>query len=117
MPRLAPVMNTVLSADMAGDLAVDLLHISRCEMPGKGQVRLGSSRHAGRRGASGSQALDLPALGVPGIAQPVVQAVGPALPELDALGHQPVAAPERRGGGPRAPPNPPPPPPRPPPAR
>src|SRR5262245_60171204 len=46
--------------------------------------------------SSGSKALEAPAIFFPRVEEPVVQPVGPALPELDALGRHPVAAPVGR---------------------
>ena len=47
---------------------------------------------------SGREALDHPAVGRAAVAEPVVQAARAALPELDLLGHDPEAAPERGSG-------------------
>src|SRR5688500_1664803 len=65
----------------------------RCEIPALNPARARSwiaSRDLGRK------PLDLPALAVLRIAQPVVQAVGASLPELDPLRNHAVAAPMRR---------------------
>src|SRR5437764_10579311 len=64
-----------------------------------GQEREADSRSGREAGPwSGREALDDPAAILAAVPQPVVQAVGPALPELDDVGDQPVAAPEVRHG-------------------
>ena len=64
-----------------------------------GRARLAAPRGSRRRlGRSRGEPLDDPRLARAPEAQPVVQPVGPALPELDGLGDQPQAAPVR---GPR----------------
>src|SRR5262249_50973910 len=57
---------------------------------------------AARQTRSGGEALDGPAGSLAAVAQPVVQPVGPALPELHDVVPEPVAAPEAGHGHGRA---------------
>ena len=61
--------------------------------------RIAAEWSAGQGVSSRGQPLDEPAaVGAAGIQQPVVQAVGPALPELDRVGDHAIAAPVGRPG-------------------
>ena len=67
---------------------LDHLHLLAAEVLGR---TISDASHGMRRWTS------QPVVGA-GVAEAVVEAAGPALPELDLVGHEPVAAPVRRRG-------------------